>query len=374
MACTRTYVLTIPLVAGEKHVSDSGNKRVLSLTAQLVLTVVTPCAIGSTALVVQAAFKLQRRERNLAEFIDLYPESLGTVTEYLDAVSGVSLAVAVFGLTNALVFAAAAAWLARSLASQLGVLQSAAHRMAQGDLETPVASQGSTELSSLSRSLERMRASLRQRIQLEADEQALARDRDVAEAARSLFLPNADRHRRGPVHIEAHRETPTTGGRTLWQHGEAADGSVVVLVAECLSGGTSAALITGVVTTCLRIHLRRKRFDPVKLARAINRTLVRTARGEGELCLDLIHLNPSQSQVHLLSADGAGVNVTVGGQRVRLEGGGSPLGSSSFSVHQQTQQLRGRFEIVAIAEATGAGRASHQDVSQVRVQSIRSAA
>ncbi len=140
---------------------------------------------------------------------------------------------------------------ARGIARRVTHLTAAAERMRDGDLDTPVRTQGNTELDGLARSLDRMRGDLRRVLALSVKTTELEKDLAIASTMQSMFLPKQTRFERGALRLAAHYRPAARCGGDFWWHGTLADGRTLIVVGDVTGHGTGPAMITASATTAL---------------------------------------------------------------------------------------------------------------------------
>lgn len=312
--------------------------RLASITTRLVLFVVVPIVVYMSVMIVHGSGTTAQREAEMAAFLAERPEAAAVVAVYLDRVRSISAILVILGACFVVLFGWLAAKWARTLASWITQLKVVAMRVAHGRIDEEFQADGPREIRSLAASLEVMREGLKQRIALETESIAFERDRRVVETARRMFVPIQESFQGAGVMLEANAGDTEGVSQTFWQRVEMQDGSVLALVGRSITHGTSAAMVTAIASTCLRVHAaRRIGADPLQLLRDIHRTLCRTTSQGGELCVDLVHIRANEECIGVFSAGGEGVFRP--GANVSITGGGIPLGARDFDVARHTLPL-----------------------------------
>lgn len=306
-----------------------------SLVVLLMVTVVAPMLLFTLSMMAYGASHTRLRQQMLESYAEQHPSTRHAIDRYLQEARGMMWVVLGVGALTTLAAAFAAGRYAQHLARNIQGLQRAARVIAGGNLDSPIRASGTSEIGSLAQCLEQMREGLNSRLALQVEERRLARELEVAQTARALFMTKSDRCVADGVDIQWRGDGEAGPGGTSWHIARPSDGSVVVLCARASAEGIAAAMLAVAVEASVRVLEKLPEPDVGWLMHAVHDAVTQSDAPDGELAVDAVHIAPGGAGAEYFSAGGRGGTLRAGCDRSALGGGGARLGARTFSLYRQ---------------------------------------
>jgi sigma-B regulation protein RsbU (phosphoserine phosphatase) len=301
---------------------------------------------------IYAVYEAHRNTTLFEERLAHYPEAR---TFYLLARGETQQGSAKMGIAATLLLLltlATGLYASRGIVRRLRELRSAAQRIAQGDLDSPVAMEAQTELDHLAFALDHMRHDLRKVVALSVLHAEIERDLAVASAVSAMFLPSEQIITSPHLTLTGFCRPATKCGGDFWWQKTLKDGTTLIIVGDVTGHGTGPAMISASVASALHTLVGERETVVLKtLLMDLNRSLETTCSGQFFMTLCALAIDPNAKQLRCYQA-GAPPLLTMdpNGQVDVIAASGTRLGEASPSFGEHVLPLRARTRLLCFTD------------------------
>lgn len=191
----------------------------------------------------------------------------------------------------------------RRLRLRVRQLRDTAGHLADGQLDRPVDTRTDDGFGVLAYSLEHMRESLRESMELAAHKVQLEQEMALTGQLQSHFFPQESTLQAGELHLRAQYVPADRCGGDWWWHEECPDGSLLVIMGDVTGHGAGAALVTGSMCTAIRCARDDGMLSDVPaLMHLLNELLRGSTRGRYHMTLSVVRVDPERSTLQWWNA------------------------------------------------------------------------